>query len=92
MYESYEELKRKETNPEIVEGFIEAIVMQAVKDIRSNLCNSKNAPTWMVNLAKENKIDAINFIKSEWFYCLTETNGNYLLKKLAEECDLENTY
>lgn len=85
MLEPYAELKRPDTDPEIIEGLVQAIVLQAVKDIKSKLYLSKKASPWIRNVAERNRSDAIWFFTSQWFYELTEMNGEWLLQQILKE-------
>lgn len=87
MLEPYAELKRADTNPEIVEGLIQAIVLQAVKDIKSKLQDSEKAKPWTRHVAERNKSDAMWFFTNQWFYELTEMNGEWLLKQILKEIE-----
>ena len=87
MLEPKKKKKRPDTNPEIVEGLIQAIVLQAVKDIESKLYLSKKASPWVRNVAERNRSDAIWFFTSQWFYELTEMNGEWLLQQILKETE-----
>lgn len=87
MLEPYAELIRADTDPEVVEGLIQAIVLQAVKDINSKLPTSKKASPWVRNVAERNKSDAMWFFTSSWFYELTEMNGEWLLQQILKETE-----
>lgn len=87
MLEPYAELKRPDTDPEIVEGLIQAIVLQVVKDIKSKLPTSKKASPWVRHVAERNKADAIWFFTTQWFYELTEMNGEWLLQQILKEIE-----
>lgn len=85
----YEELTKQNTDPEIVENLINAIVLQAVKDIKSNMPQSKCAQPWQKTSAQRNRKDAIMFFKSSYFTFLTGMDGNWLLEQIAKEYDLD---
>lgn len=85
----YEELTKQNTDPEVVENLINAIVLQSVKDIKSTMPHSKYAQPWQKTSAQRNRTDAIMFFKSSYFTFLTDMNGNWLLEQIAKEFELD---
>jgi hypothetical protein len=61
----------------------DAIVLQAVKDYRQDLRRMKNRPS---NINKGKVKEDERFFRSSWFKLFTKIDGNYLIKKLREEC------
>lgn len=87
MLEPYAELKKVDTDPEVVEGLIQAIVLQAVKDIKSKIPTSKKAQPWARHVAEKNKSDAKWFFTSSYFYELTEMDGKWILQQILKEIE-----
>ena len=65
------------------EKLANAIILQAVKDYRSALRKLKRKPG---NALAHAEIDSIErFFRSDWYKCLTEVDGEMLIRKLKEE-------
>lgn len=65
------------------ENLANAIILQAVKDYRTAKRKLKRNPG---NHLAQAEIDSIErFFRSNWYRCLTEVNGEMLIRKLREE-------
>jgi hypothetical protein len=61
----------------------DAIIMQAVKDIRdANKTLKKHPHSKTAAILKQNALD---FIGSDWFYELSGVDGNVILEKIKKE-------
>lgn len=65
------------------ENLANAIILQAVDDYRKALkllvCNPGSLK------GQRDKNDCERFFRSPWFRCLTEIDGEFLIRKLMEE-------
>ena len=65
------------------EKLANAIVIQAAKDYRAAARKLKRNPR---NHLAQAEIDSIErFFRSDWYKCLTEIDGEMLIRKLKEE-------
>jgi hypothetical protein len=65
------------------EKLANAIILQAVKDYRAAKRKLKRNPR---NHLAQSEVDSIErFFRSDWYSCLTEVDGEILIKKLQEE-------
>lgn len=65
------------------EKLANAIILQAVKDYRAARRKLKRNPR---NHLAQAEIDSIErFFRSQWYGCLTEVDGEMLIRKLKEE-------
>lgn len=65
------------------EKLANAIILQAVKDYRAAKRKLKRNPR---NHLAQSEVDSIErFFRSDWYSCLTEVDGEMLIKKLQEE-------
>lgn len=65
------------------EKLANAIILQAVKDYRTAKRKLKRNPR---NHLAQSEVDSIErFFRSDWYSCLTEVDGEMLIKKLQEE-------
>lgn len=65
------------------EDLANAIILQAAKDYRAARCKLKKNPN---NHTAQTEIDSVErFFRSKWYRCLTEIDGEMLIKKLKEE-------
>ena len=65
------------------EKLANAIILQAVKDYRAARRKLKRNPR---NHLAQAEIDSIErFFRSSWYGCLTEVEGEMLIRKLKEE-------
>lgn len=65
------------------ENLANAIILQAVKDYRSAKRKLNRKPG---NALAQAEIDSIErFFRSDWYKCLTDVDGELLIKKLNEE-------
>lgn len=65
------------------ENLANAIIMQAVSDYRSALRQYRRH-------GKPNRemMECEKFFRSQWFGCLTEVDGEYLIRKIREEAGI----
>lgn len=65
------------------ENLANAIILQAVKDYRIAMRKLNRKPG---NALAQAEIDSIErFFRSDWYKCLTDVDGELLIKKLKEE-------
>lgn len=65
------------------EKLANAIILQAVKDYRAAKRKLKRNPR---NHLAQSEVDSIErFFRSQWYECLTEVDGEMLIRKLQEE-------
>lgn len=65
------------------EKLANAIILQAVKDYRAAKRKLKRNPR---NHLAQSEVDSIErFFRSQWYECLTEVDGEMLIRKLNEE-------
>lgn len=65
------------------EKLANAIVIQAAKDYRTAERKLKRNPRNQLAKAEADSID--RFFRSDWYKCLTEVDGEMVLRKLREE-------
>lgn len=65
------------------EKLANAIVIQAAKDYRTVLRKLKRNPRNQLAKAEADSIE--RFFRSDWYKCLTEVDGEMVLRKLREE-------
>ncbi len=65
------------------EKLANAIVIQAAKDYRTALRKLKRNPRNQLAKAEADSIE--RFFRSDWYKCLTEVDGEMVLRKLREE-------
>ena len=65
------------------EKLANAIVIQAAKDYRTALRKLKRNPRNQLAKAAADSIE--RFFRSDWYKCLTEVDGEMVLRKLREE-------
>lgn len=67
------------------ERLANAIIIRAAKDYRSALKRLKRNPHNQSAQADAKSIE--QFFRSEWYMCLTDVNGELLIRKLREEAN-----
>ena len=65
------------------EKLANGIVIQAAKDYRTALRKLKRNPQNQLAKAEADSIE--RFFRSDWYKCLTEVDGEMVLRKLREE-------
>lgn len=65
------------------EKLANGIVIQAAKDYRTALRKLKRNPRNQIAKAEADSIE--RFFRSDWYKCLTEVDGEMVLRKLREE-------
>lgn len=65
------------------EKLANGIVIQAAKDYRTALRKLKRNPRNQLAKAEADSIE--RFFRSDWYKCLTEVDGEMVLRKLREE-------
>lgn len=65
------------------EKLANAIILQAVKDYRATRRKLKRNPRNHLAQAEADSIE--RFFRSPWYGCLTEVDGEMLIRKLKEE-------
>ena len=65
------------------ERLANAIIIQAAKDYRTAQKRLKRNPRNSLAQAEAESIE--RFFRSEWYRCLTEVDGETLIRKLKEE-------
>ena len=66
------------------EALANAIILLAVKDWRKAVKTLKKRP-WSSEV-RQTKEECERFFLSDWFTVLTDADGDYILRKLKEEC------
>lgn len=69
------------------EGLANAIIKLAAQDYMRALRSLKRNPR--SRTAKQEKEDNERFFQSEWYACLTNVDGKYLIRRLKEACHYE---
>lgn len=65
------------------ENLANAIILQAAKDYRSALRKLKRSPRNHLAQAEADSIE--RFFRSDWYKCLTDVDGEMVIRKLREE-------
>lgn len=65
------------------ENLANAIILQAAKDYRSALRKLKRCPRNRLAQAEADSIE--RFFRSDWYKCLTDVDGEMVIRKLREE-------
>ncbi len=70
-------------NTQACQNLANEIIIKAVKDYRAALRRQARNPD--SPKAKHDIYEIERFFRSEWFSCLTEISGEYLIRRLREE-------